>query len=875
MTARIKVSAVIFAAMAVITPAIGQTTDTASKAAKAPAITAVAPVTDQQIQAALAELDTYDYGKERGFLLVIDAQIRQSAGKEKQRQKLANALTERAVNGSLAYGARDLALRRLAEIGKGAQVEKLEALLTDKDERISEMARQTISEIPGERSNKALMKALTTSSGKLREGIINSLGQRQVKGAVKELTKIARQDNGVDARAAMLALGKIASAESGRALLNDIRPQDAVRETWFIAMNDAAIGLTKNHQKLARRLFDRVVQMAGDSPARLAAFKGRALLEEHPEAIALKALDEEDPGLAQVATELLVRGSDPSITPQLVSRLESAAPDKKVAVLEILGARGDKSVLDAVSQLAQRPTADNPGLQVAALLALENLANQSSVPMLVKVAADGNGDVAKAAETTLIGIPLPEVDSELFRLISEAATPDEKVVAIETAVGRKSDGAMEKLAQAAAVENDKVASAAFKAIAQIGSEKEFAPTLTTLVQVKNGKVLREGARTVAALAKKFNDPSKAADQVATAFAASDNNDVKTALLGILAKLGGDKALQTIRQELASSDEKMRDAAIRALADFPGASAMDDLLKIAAESQSDVHRVLAVRGVARLLAEPSVKPSAEVIATATRALELATAPAEKKAVIGALADVKVPCVLPLILPFLDQPEFKDESAVAVIKQASIANLIDPTTTAELLNPLKSKLTPDQWNDLEETLTPSESGEKAVRAYQATKAYSLEDNTSVTALLQQQFEPEVGEGDWPLLVWAGVDESGDKVGKADLKNYYADNSNVAAYLRFHVWSSEDQAVRLDTGSDDGLRAWVNGTQVFADDEPRGHSWWGDQTKVNLKRGWNSVMLKIGQGSVAWDVAARIVNDAGKPVPGLKYSAMPQTE
>ncbi len=74
---------------------------------------------------------------------------------------------------------------------------------------------------------------------------------------------------------------------------------------------------------------------------------------------------------------------------------------------------------------------------------------------------------------------------------------------------------------------------------------------------------------------------------------------------------------------------------------------------------------------------------------------------------------------------------------------------------------------------------------------------------------------------------------------------------------------------------MRAWVNGTQVFAFDKPRGHAWWGDKTKIDLKRGWNTVLLKVGQGNVAWDVAARIVDDSDKPVPGLKYSALPQTD
>jgi len=868
---RMKATAVIFAALAVSAPVWAQPSDEA----KPTTATKEIKVDGPELKEALATMKSYDFGKDRTFLFVIDEAIRQSAKKPQQRKKLANDLVDVAMDEDAAYGARELALRRIELIGDGPQVNKIEKLLEHKDERLAEMARESIAGIPADRSNRALLKALETSKGKLQIGIIHALGERQVKGAVKPLTKLARQSDASIAAEAMLALGDIANAEAAKALLDDIRPPDAAREAWFMAMNDAAISMADNNKKTAERLYDRVLQMGENSPARLAAYKGKAILSGKPEVAALKALDENDAMLAQVARELLVRGNDSAITSQLLSRLKTAAPENKVVVVEILGARGDKAALETVSALAEK-TDGEQALRVAAIRALESLGNEKVVPVLVAIAAKEKGDIARAAGDTLKKMAIPEVDAELLRLVVSAPTPEEQVVAIESVVARKSTGAMEPLIVAAGKKNSKVSIAAFKAMKDLTTENELDAILKAHAGETEERVLKEAALAIQAAASKGKDKGNNVRTVAGAYKTASNDDVRASLLGVLGNLGYDVSLNILRENLNSDNEKIQDAAVRALAAYPDAKAMDDLLRIASDSQSEIHRVLAIRAVARLLAEPAGKSSVERLELTKKALDLAKGVDEKKAVIGAMAELKVPGVLELLLPFVDQEDCKAESVAAILKQAPIANEFNPGVTAALLNPLKDKLETGQWNKLEEVLTPSESSGSVIRAWSASQVYKLEGGAAgASAALKQEFAPNDQPAEFPEYLWASGDDGGEKQGRLDLRSYYPRVENAAVYLQTNVWSPDDRKARVDSASDDGLRVIFNGQQVFAFDKKRSFDWWSDKTAVDLKRGWNQLILKVGQGSGGWEAAARIVDENGKPMSDLKLSATRQDE
>jgi hypothetical protein len=97
----------------------------------------------------------------------------------------------------------------------------------------------------------------------------------------------------------------------------------------------------------------------------------------------------------------------------------------------------------------------------------------------------------------------------------------------------------------------------------------------------------------------------------------------------------------------------------------------------------------------------------------------------------------------------------------------------------------------------------------------------------------------------------------------------NNNVCAYASLFVKSSKAQPVKLAVGSDDGIKAWLNGKPLIANDASRGAAPRQDEAAGELKAGWNEVLLKITQGDGGWGFFCEFLGNDGKEVPGLVFS------
>lgn len=97
------------------------------------------------------------------------------------------------------------------------------------------------------------------------------------------------------------------------------------------------------------------------------------------------------------------------------------------------------------------------------------------------------------------------------------------------------------------------------------------------------------------------------------------------------------------------------------------------------------------------------------------------------------------------------------------------------------------------------------------------------------------------------------------------------NVAAYLRSEIWSEKAQPAIMELGSDDGVKAWLNGTLVHAKNVGRGVSPGEDRVPVNLQQGWNVLMLKVTNGTGGWGAIVRLADNRGARLAGIAERGM----
>ena len=81
------------------------------------------------------------------------------------------------------------------------------------------------------------------------------------------------------------------------------------------------------------------------------------------------------------------------------------------------------------------------------------------------------------------------------------------------------------------------------------------------------------------------------------------------------------------------------------------------------------------------------------------------------------------------------------------------------------------------------------------------------------------------------------------------------NRAGYLFTRVYSPKEQPARLELGSDDGIKAWLNGHPVHANNALRGMNPGDDKINVTLKDGWNTLLLKVTNNGGGWNACARL--------------------
>ena len=133
-------------------------------------------------------------------------------------------------------------------------------------------------------------------------------------------------------------------------------------------------------------------------------------------------------------------------------------------------------------------------------------------------------------------------------------------------------------------------------------------------------------------------------------------------------MGGEESLAAVHEAMQSSDQAVRDAGYRALANWPDDSVAGELLDIAKSSEVDAYRVWSLRAYARVVTLPSERPAQTTYEMLSSAMDLATRTEDKQLIISRLGAVRVPDALTRLLAYVDQPELKDAAVPAVFALA---------------------------------------------------------------------------------------------------------------------------------------------------------------------------------------------------------------
>jgi len=96
-------------------------------------------------------------------------------------------------------------------------------------------------------------------------------------------------------------------------------------------------------------------------------------------------------------------------------------------------------------------------------------------------------------------------------------------------------------------------------------------------------------------------------------------------------------------------------------------------------------------------------------------------------------------------------------------------------------------------------------------------------------------------------------------------FGGNDRVA-YLKTQLAADSALDAVLELGSDDGIKVWLNGQVVHANNAVRACTPGQDKVKVKLKQGVNTLLIKVTQGGGEWSACCRVVAPDGNPLDGV---------
>ncbi len=314
-------------------------------------------------------------------LLVVAANTRTDPDAAAVREKLAAKIAD-TLGSNATPAAKRFLCRQIATLATEKQVPVLASLLAAQPDtpeaEVADAARAALEGIPGSAADAALLDALGRTSGSVKVGIVESLGQRRAGGAVEALTPLLHDSDSALASSATAALGRIGGAEAERKL------SDALHTT----QGPLHVRVAQAYLKCAERrlgagelvpataMYSLLDVPSEELPVREGALRGLVLADPQKGIpLALAALGSSEVGVQRVALQLIRGLPGNTGTTVITEQLDKAAPALQVYLLGALAERGDTSALPAVRKAAK---SENEPVRAAAIQAMEALGSANA-----------------------------------------------------------------------------------------------------------------------------------------------------------------------------------------------------------------------------------------------------------------------------------------------------------------------------------------------------------------------------------------------------------------------------------------------------------------------------------------------------------------
>ncbi|MBW7905518.1 MAG: HEAT repeat domain-containing protein [Phycisphaerae bacterium] len=716
-------------------------------------------------------------------------------------------------------------------------------------------------------ARRALRESAATSEGRAKLAAVGALVTLRDKSSA-DLFAAASTNPSADLRNASL---------DGLAAIGDQRVLPAIERGLADASVAERARATARLLSLARRLIadwqlataDAMLRELGgaDRPAHERAARLREL------AFALRATAAPDLAAAMASDDLELRAAAVEIAKQLEGAAISyelaqqvaraTAPHARAALISVLAHRGDATGL--APTLAALKDEDE-SVRLTAIAACARLADVSTLqPMLMILEGAGDAEL-RALEESFTRMTGAGVSAGLAEA-QQSAAPALRVRVINALANRRAREQLPVILDAARQTDPSVRVAAIRAVGVLGGDNEVPPLLELLAATTSDAERTALEESLSALCRRSADRSERVAALLSAQAPDDR--FEGSLVRVLGRLGGPEAWARVRAALDDKRAELRASALDALAVWPSPDAAPDIIALAQQREDMREHVGLLRAAARLIGDDR-GDAARRIGLLSDALRAARRVDEKRLLLSRLGQIADAAAFDALKPSLADAETRAEAAAAVL---SVAEALLPAgwPAADAgLQLLASVELPATLRERWVELTRRVDDFQGFVTHWSCAGPFTQAGKSGPDLMDVPFPPErPGQA----VSWQPQPRSDDpgEYWLADLNRSFG-GPHRAGYLAARVFSPAAQEARLELGSDDGVRAWLNGEVVHTNNALRGLQRGQDKVSVRLNQGWNVLMLKVVNAGGGWAACARLRGADGGRLEGLRFEPGP---
>ena len=551
-------------------------------------------------------------------------------------------------------------MHQLDYVGSAKTIDGLAKYLTDKD--LSAQAIKAMYMTDPKKASALFAEKLPEAQGRPLIGLINAIGNSGQAVYAPELVKVYSSNDDAVRLAVLSALSKLENPASLSLLKKEAAAAgynpDKAKATesllkYYNAFHESnkkeSIKIAKTILKKSSTLIYRI-----DAQLLLAScYTGNEKTE-----ILVKGMKEKDKSFRGAMVEEAIESKTAS-APWIRELKKSKDPEIQKEILYLLAGLKDKSVAEDIKPFVNNKNADVRG---EALMTYAILKYPDAVKVIVNFMKLYTSQPDQKNAFNALSITMSKDNADILINAFNGLTPQMKVVALNIFGERRITGAIDQVMQATKSDDKNIAGAAYSNLKYTATEKNLDVLLEKFDKCKNPGYKKDLSEAIVAVVKAGTD-KQALEKKVLAFAESKGN--MKDYIGIYAGLGGTKAVKAVSNLYKTGDQKTKEAALKALANWSDDSALSELFYICSNDYPEADKKTAFRAYVGHVAKSSM-PDDEKLLLLRKIMPYASTVDEKKMVIKTLGNVKTFLCYVFLKQYLDDAELKNDAANSLMK-----------------------------------------------------------------------------------------------------------------------------------------------------------------------------------------------------------------